>query len=77
MWISSFQAKGPSSLLQTAWVWVWEAVLGSPTILRPFCSSHSVWIPLVDIIGIAGKAAPCILVPVTGIVGRVLVHLSP
>lgn len=27
MWISSSQAKGPSSLLQTAWVWVWEAVL--------------------------------------------------
>lgn len=26
MWISSFQANGPSSLLQIAWVWVWEGM---------------------------------------------------
>lgn len=42
---SSFQANGPSSLLQIAWIWAWKGVRWPPTILRPFCSRHSARIP--------------------------------
>jgi hypothetical protein len=74
---SSFQANGPFSLLQIAWIWAWKGVQWLPTILRPFCSRHSARIPLVDTTGIAGKAAPFVLVSVTGIAGRALVDPSP